>query len=77
MEVSNFLLSFKSLIYITDALVAMSVSLLPHLYPPKHMKRIRNKSFKPSIGLAKETILKFANVSMYLFITNYLLLDLF
>ncbi|XP_039313019.1 uncharacterized protein LOC120359495 [Solenopsis invicta] len=54
--------SMKSKDVSDNALVAMSVSLLPHLYPPKHMKRIRNKSFKPSIGLAKETILKFANI---------------
>jgi hypothetical protein len=62
------------LIYVTDSLIAMSISLLPHLYPPKQMKKIRKKSFKPSIGLAKDSILKFANVSMHLFITNCLFL---
>lgn len=51
-------------------MVAMSLSLLPH-FPPRQMKRIKNKSFKPSIGLAKDSFLKFANVSMYLFITNF------
>ncbi|XP_018371215.1 PREDICTED: uncharacterized protein LOC108766426 [Trachymyrmex cornetzi] len=45
-----------------DSMVAMSLSLLPHLYPPRQMKRIKNKNFKPSIGLAKDSLLKFANI---------------
>jgi len=62
------------LIYITDSIIAMNLSLLPHLYPPRQMKKVKNKNFKPSIGLAKDSLLKFANVSMHLFVTNFLIL---
>ncbi|XP_071580336.1 uncharacterized protein [Temnothorax nylanderi] len=45
-----------------DSMIAMSLSLLPHLFPPRQMKRIKTKYFKPSVGLAKDTFLKFANI---------------
>jgi len=52
----------------------MNLSLLPHLYPPRQMKKVKNKNFKPSIGLAKDSMLKFANVSVHVFVTNFLIL---
>ncbi|XP_024869413.1 uncharacterized protein LOC112453094 [Temnothorax curvispinosus] len=45
-----------------DSMIAMSLSLLPHLLPPRRMNRIQNKCFKPSVGLAKDSFLKFANI---------------
>jgi len=47
----------------------MNLSVLPHLYPPKQMKKVKNKNFKPSIGLAKDNLLKINKNTLYK--TNY------
>ncbi|XP_008203345.2 uncharacterized protein LOC103315932 [Nasonia vitripennis] len=44
-----------------NAMVLMSLSLIAHLYPPKQMKKINKESFRPSIGLSKESIFKIAS----------------
>ncbi|KYN00656.1 hypothetical protein ALC62_08565, partial [Cyphomyrmex costatus] len=43
-----------------DSKVAVQISILPHLLPPKKMTRRKNKFWKPSIWNAKDSIIKHA-----------------
>ncbi|XP_076664953.1 uncharacterized protein LOC143367213 [Andrena cerasifolii] len=45
-----------------DTKVVISLLLIAHLYPPKQMKKLNKKAFKPSIGVSKDSIIKFATI---------------
>ncbi|KYN04942.1 hypothetical protein ALC62_04175, partial [Cyphomyrmex costatus] len=57
-----------------DSKVAVQISILPHLLPPKKMTRRKNKFWKPSIWNAKDSIIKHAVVSNTSFIYTLSLL---
>lgn len=53
--------------YYTDSMVLMSLSLIAHLYPPKQTKVIQEETFRPSIGISKESMFKIASVRLLFF----------
>ncbi|XP_039302929.1 uncharacterized protein LOC113005941 [Solenopsis invicta] len=45
-----------------DTKVAIGLMLLPHLIPPKGLKKYKGKYYKPSIANAKESLIKHASI---------------
>ncbi|XP_036144984.1 uncharacterized protein LOC118646384 [Monomorium pharaonis] len=46
----------------TDTKVAIGLMLLPHLIPPKGLKKYKGKCYKPSIANAKASLIKHASI---------------
>ncbi|XP_024871055.1 uncharacterized protein LOC112454082 [Temnothorax curvispinosus] len=61
-EVNLMLEKLKDKDISTDTKVAVGLMLLPHLIPPKGLKKYKGKCYKPSIANAKESLIKHASI---------------
>ncbi|XP_039306130.1 uncharacterized protein LOC113005950 [Solenopsis invicta] len=61
-EVNLMLQKLKNKDILDDTKVAIGLMLLPHLIPPKSLKKYKGKCYKPSIANAKESLIKHASI---------------